>query len=340
MTHRVLHAVAALALSGATLPAIAQTAPGFHLRVFATAPANTSAPDSIIVVGNTLWVGFGNGAAKDGSSGSSTVVEYTPAGSIVRQVTIPGHNDGLRLDPTSGMLVALQNEDANPTIAYINPANGAVTAPIPLKSLNGGGGFDDMAFVNGRMFTSASNPTLDAKGINHAPAIAQIIATGRGYTYQTLLEGDANAIDAVSDTPVRLNLTDPDSLTVTPDGSILMTDQQDSQLVLVRVGRSKGPFVTRVPLLSNVQVDDTVFATASTGTLYMTDTGANEIFAITSQRFQVGKPYSASTGVPASGGIGPVPPFVGQLYLDTGAIVPIAGPNGFMTPHGLAFRAQ
>ncbi len=327
-----------LALAGA---AAAQTLPGFSLHVFATAPQGMSAPDSLLVLGTHLWAGYGDGAAKDGSSGASVVIEYNFDGSIQNQTTIPGHNDGLRYDPATGKIVALQNEDANPVIATIDPNTGIVTTYNPLKSVNGGGGFDDLAIIGGRLFASASNPTLNSQGQNRYPAIVDLVPTQNGnYSYQTLLAGNATAIDVITGRPVKLNLTDPDSLTITPGGNILMTDQQDAQLIEVRLGHGQGPFVSRIPLLSGVQLDDTVYATSNSGTLYIADTTGNTIYALDSQQFVTGKPYSASIGVPASGSQPAVPAFVGRLYPAIGAVVPVVNPNVLLSPHGLAFRAH
>jgi hypothetical protein len=36
---------------------------------------------------------------------------------------VPGYNDGLKIDPTTRRLWALQNEDANPNLVIINPEN-------------------------------------------------------------------------------------------------------------------------------------------------------------------------------------------------------------------------
>ena len=64
------------------------------------------APDSIAVLDGHVFVGYGNGAAPDGSDGkSSTIVEYKMNGDLVRTYSVVGHNDGLRVNPrTSGAL--------------------------------------------------------------------------------------------------------------------------------------------------------------------------------------------------------------------------------------------
>ena len=71
---------------------------------------------------------LGDGAAPDGSDGkSSTIVEYRPNGDIVTTYTVPGHNDGLRVNPKTKRLWAMQNEDGNPNLVIIDPIMGTQT---------------------------------------------------------------------------------------------------------------------------------------------------------------------------------------------------------------------
>ena len=53
---------------------------------------------------------------------------------------VKGHNDGLRLDPTTNQLWALQNEDANPKLVVIDPITGiTVKYTFAAKPPHGGG---------------------------------------------------------------------------------------------------------------------------------------------------------------------------------------------------------
>src|SRR5689334_22942015 len=95
---------AALAQAKAMAPYLVST--------FATSPANTSQPDSIVAWRDSIIVGFQNHVAKDGSDGlSSTLVEFSLAGGIKRTFSVPLHNDGLRI-VGDGKLWALQNNGA------------------------------------------------------------------------------------------------------------------------------------------------------------------------------------------------------------------------------------
>src|ERR1700731_3675796 len=120
--------------------------PGFTITIFAGPLAGSTAPDSIAVVGNFVWVAYGNNGNPDGSKGAkSQIVEYSSAGKVKRNLTVIGHNDGLRLDPTTHQLWALQNEDANPNLVGIDPITG-VTVKFAAKPPHGGG-YDDMVFT-------------------------------------------------------------------------------------------------------------------------------------------------------------------------------------------------
>jgi hypothetical protein len=65
-----------------------------HISVLATAPANSSAPDSITVAGDNIWVAYTNGADSTGLSGASTVVEYDRSGHVEQTYQIAGYVAG------------------------------------------------------------------------------------------------------------------------------------------------------------------------------------------------------------------------------------------------------
>jgi len=67
-------AMATIISSGiAALPALGQTAvPPYQLSVFAAAPTGLTAPDSIAVLRDHVFVGYGDGNKPDGSDGKKT----------------------------------------------------------------------------------------------------------------------------------------------------------------------------------------------------------------------------------------------------------------------------
>src|SRR5579872_3057112 len=96
--------------------------------VFATGgPISSTSPDSVFFGDSSLWVAYQNGADSTGASGSSTVVRYSPTGSVLHTWTIAGNVDGLRIAP-NGQVWALQNNDGNSALTVINPATNATTS--------------------------------------------------------------------------------------------------------------------------------------------------------------------------------------------------------------------
>jgi hypothetical protein len=113
----------------------------------------------------------------------SQIVEYDAAGKVKHTLTVTGHNDGLRLDPTTHQLWALQNEDANPNLLVIDPITG-FTVQYTFAAKPPHGGYDDMVFTNGAVYLSASNPTLDAKGNSIGPSIVRATLVAASHTVE------------------------------------------------------------------------------------------------------------------------------------------------------------
>jgi hypothetical protein len=324
---------ASLMLSGfIEFPASAQTpqaAPPYQLTVFAKAPSGLSAPDSIAVLRGHVFVGYGDGNAPDGSDGKSTqVVEYRMDGSVVHTYTVPGHSDGLKVDPVTHLLWALQNEDKNPNLVIINPENQRQKLYTFGPTLHGGG-YDDIVFRGCRTYISASNP---ANNPNTGPAIVSARLQGNTVDVEPVLEGTASATDLTSDATVQLNLQDPDSMTLDNLGNIVLDSQADQELIIVSDPGSQNQRVLRLPLSylkptgpAAVEVDDTVFVTSSEGFILFADKGLNTVFALNKKAFAPGAAYTAADGGP----------FVGTVDLTTGIITPIV--TGVSNPGGMVF---
>jgi hypothetical protein len=315
--------------------------PGFTLSTFASAPAGSTAPDSIAIVKNTVWVAFGNGGKPDGSDGAkSTIVEYSNKGAVLRSLTVVGHNDGLRLDPHTGKLWAMQNEDSDPNLVIINPASGSMENYTFGKTPHGGG-YDDIAFRGNAIYLSASNPTADSSGNVAGPSIVEAkLEADHTVSVTPLLPGTPNAVDMVTGKAITLNLTDPDSLIFAPSGDLLLDDQGDAQLVLVHLSSPDKQKTRVLTLAGSVQVDDTIFATSHHGYLLVADRDANTIYRLDAPGWVRDIAYSASTGVAAStkAPITPaIPAYVGEVNFHTGAVTPVI--SNLVSPHGMAFVA-
>jgi hypothetical protein len=303
--------------------------PPYTVSVFAKGANGNSSPDSIVQWRDSVLVGFQNGAAADGSDGrSSAIVQYSLTGQVERSFTVTGRNDGLRL-VAPDELWALQNEDANPRLVVIDLLSGRqFTFAFPPTAH--GGGYDDLAVVNGQVFISASNPNLDANGVNVFPALLRITLQGGQIHLTPVLEGNAEAIDIPSGQTVTLDLTDPDSLAVDELGNVVLDSQQDGELVFVGHPLTPRQTVTRLSLsitgAGPTTVDDTAFAPHRPAFILVSDTPNNQVLRIDRMfGFEAGTPYSASD----TAGV------VGALNLDTGVLTPVV--TGLGSGHGMIF---
>ncbi|HET7891213.1 MAG TPA: hypothetical protein VFL34_06795 [Candidatus Sulfotelmatobacter sp.] len=299
----------------------------YTISTFATGVAGEySAPDSIAVLGGHIFIGYGNGIAPDGSDGkSSTIVEYKMNGDVVRTYTVKGHNDGLRLNPRTKKLWAMQNEDGNPNLAIINPVNGT-KAVYTFGPTPHGGGYDDIAFRGDDVFLSASNP---ANNPNYAPAVVKATIRGSMVSISEALNASAIATNITTDSPVTLNLQDPDSMIFDPFGNLVLDSQADGELIIVHRVGFPDQDVFRLKLSLNgasTQVDDTIFATSTYGVILVSDRDAGAagvVYAISKDIFAPGAAYTAT------------PNSVGSLNFNTGVITNVV--SGMVSPHGMAF---
>jgi hypothetical protein len=161
-----------------------------------------------------------------------------------------------------------------------------------------------------------------------------VSATLEGNTVDVkpVLSGDASAIDIPTDATIQLNLQDPDSMTLDPQGNIVLDSQGDQELIIVSNPGASNQRVLHLPLTyqtpkgpAAVEVDDTAFVTSTEGFILFADKGLNTVFALKRKAFAPGAAYTAADGGP----------FVGTIDLTTGIITPIV--TGLMNPGGLVF---
>jgi hypothetical protein len=315
----------ALAAAGQVIAAVPYT-----VSTFATGVANLYfQPDSIALLDGHIFIGYGNGAAPDGSDGkSSTIVEYKMNGDVVTTYSVVGHNDGLRMNPRTKQLWAMQNEDGNPNLVIIDTTKGTQTVytfgPTPH-----GGGYDDISFRGSDVFLSASNPSNNP---NFAPAVVKATIGGSVVNVSEALNASATATDISTDTPVTLNLQDPDSVIFNRFGDLVLDSQADGELIIVHHLGFIDQSVYHLALTLNgatTQVDDTIEATSTHGTILVSDRDAGAagiIYAISKNIFSPGAAYTAT------------PTSVGSLDFDTGVIANVV--TGLVSPHGMAFIAS
>jgi len=306
------------------------TAPkGFSVSVFAKSTSSFWNPDSVEVAGDHVWVGYQNTTSKTGATpATSTVVEYTLSGKLRATYSAPGHVDGVRVDPSTGLVWVLSNEDGNPQLTIIDPV-ARTTTPFTIDSVNGGGGFDDVAFLGGTAYISASNPQGSS-----VPAVVSATLDFGTHTVSTatVLRTDDTATSVIDGSTVTLALTDPDSMYVVPSGpragDLQLDSQGDSELVFIHHPGASDQSVSVLPV--NNQMDDTIFPTSPSGTLLASDTTlTGAVYAIKSKHWDTTQYLSSA---PSDS---PVIAYVGTISPTTGTNKPFI--TGFSNPHGEAF---
>ncbi len=306
------------------------TLDGWQVSLFARGTSEYSSPDSAVVDGDHVFLDYQNNTAKDGTDHlTSTIVEYTMDGKVVKTFKASGHSDGMRMDPTTKLLWVVSNEDGNPAFETIDPASGTVT-PYAFPKTPHGGGYDDVYFLNGLSFITASAPTLNKDGNNVFPAVDKITLSNGKVVLTPILMGNADAIDTTAganNAKVSLNMTDPDSLSTDGKGNLVVVSQADSQIIMLN---NPGTAQQKASTLRvGSQLDDTVWATTKHGRLLVVDGTANQTYWLSIPEFSVGTVYTQTPD--DSGVVG----LVGAVDMSTGFVLPIA--LGFSKPTGMLF---
>ena len=300
-------------------------------------PAGATQPDDLAVTadGADLWIGYGNGVDTFGHGGPSNLVEYDlSSGAVLQNLIIPGHLDGLKINPTTNDVWATENEDGNPTLAIVNHVTDNFTIYTFSPTLITGG-LDDLAFSGPNstdVFIVASSQVNTT-----TPVIVQISGKPMTDTAVTsTLPGAPPTVWNIATNTLETTDTigDPDSMTLDPAGELVLDNRSDDSLYIARAATAVNP-VLRVPLTLSgkpVEVNDTISTTSATtgvastaGFIYITDTTANVLYALTKPYFPANEFYTAANVVGD----------VGLVNLNTGVVTPVV--TGFKGVHGLAF---
>lgn len=332
---------AAAADAHVTLPA------GFHATVFAAAPGKATGPDDITKLGDHLFVAYQNGVGSMGEPSptgntNSTVVEYTQQGHVVASWSVVGKVDGLGADPWRHRVIATVNEDGDSSLYTITPDRRGHSDADDVKHytysqnpLPHGGGTDSVVVRDGVIFISASAPAADADGTTFSgPALYTAHLDQNTAALTPVLRDNSTATDAITGKVTTLNLSDPDSSEVVPrvvqrfGGDVLLDSQGDGELIFLHDPGHEHQQATVLSL--STQIDDSAFATGSRDTtLYVVDSGKNEILAITGP-FQRGEMLAS---VPNDSTVDPGN--LATVNTATGVVTPFGA--GFTNPKGLLF---
>ena len=308
-----------------------------NVKTFAVAPKGTSAPDSITIENGTIFVEYGNGADSTGAGGSSTIIQYDKAGHIEHTYKIAGSVDGLKFNPYTGQIWALQNQDGNSTLTLIDPVSHKVTGPLSFANSSATRGYDDVVFEGNKVFLSYTNPNGTGD-----PTLVELVNGDRPnglLLTSTILTDGATGFDTVTGQIEAVPQSDPDSLKTAPNGDLLLTSGADGTIIDIQNPGTPNQAVAfttiqNIPAASigNAGLDDVIKPSATAGTFYLTDTKTNKVFSFHATGLNTNDYYASVGSLKAFGQIDPT----------TGVFTPLvtaanAGDLNFAAPHGVVF---
>ena len=293
-----------------------------------------------------IWTAYQNGINPDGTPGTlggpmqSTVAGYDAAsGVLVRTVQVTGKVDGLTADPALGVLIATDNEDDNSAFNLIYPVTAAVATYTysPNPAVDGVGGTDSIAVIDGQIYVSHSNPHDVTQPTAYLVTPDTLTSTLTALLTPVFFDNSI-ATNAITGTTVQMGLTDPDTNYVMPSisprfgGDLATISQADGEIVFAS-HVSKNPQLSLLPLTDNKPgnvppIDGLAVATSDHGTLYVVDNAASTIQALDTSAWRAGTVF---VGEPNDNGN----PIIGTLNLSTGVITPLG--NSFQSPTGMIF---
>jgi hypothetical protein len=302
-------------------------APGFKLTKLAAFPNSATNCDDLALLDGNLFIGCQNNVLSNGVGGpptakkdTSTLLEYTTSGKLVKTWTLTNKIDGLGADPLTHKVIVTLDEDANSRLVTITPSaptaqqvtnytyspdpRGASTPP----ALKTGGGTDTVTVdTAGHILIAASHAgtitgTATFKAVLTPPSSPG--ATGTAALSPTFLD-NATATNALTGASVPMALGDVDSATIVPPsspkyaGQYVVTDQTKLALIFAK-DLNNGTGLTYLP--TQFGLDDLRWATANGGTMYVVDKGPQlplgigSLYKITG-KFVKGGVYAANDGV-------------------------------------------
>jgi hypothetical protein len=341
---------------------------GFTITKLADAPKGAGNCDDLAFLAGHLFMGCQNKTLSNGGGGNSTLVEFTPAGAVVNTWTIKDKIDGMAADPLKNYVIVSLNEDANSHLATITPSAPAgqqlvyytyspdpraASTPVALRT---GGGTDQVS-VDGAghvLITGSHAGTKTGTAVFKVELTTPSSSTGTGTAAlsPTFLD-NASATNSTGSGTSTLALGDVDSGAIVPQdsprfgGSYVITDQTALELVFAsNIFSGTGLTVLKTAF----GLDDILWTTSTSGTLYVVDKGptVNLPAVSPSALYKVTGPFTKNTVLAANDGVGDqvvsvnltngkLTPFVRHLQTTKGLVY--LNPDGSQTQLALAGAA-
>lgn len=314
---------------------------GFTItRIAAPAPASAANCDDLAFLEGHLFLACQDKTLSSGGGGSSTLIEYTPAGRVINTWSITDKIDGMAADPLHQRVIVTLNEDTNTHLATITPSaasgqqvthytyspdpRAASTAP----ALRTGGGTDQVSVDSaGHILITGSHA-----GTKTGTAVFKVVltppsspsGTGTAMLSPTFLDNATAANGNTASGTAKLALGDVDSAAIVPQdsprfgGSYVVADQTALELVFANnIFNGTGLTVLKTPF----GLDDLLWATSAGGTLYVVDKGATaSLPAVSSSAlYKVTGPFVKNTVLASNDGVGDQ---VVTVNLNNGSLTP------------------
>jgi hypothetical protein len=303
------------------------------IKTFQAPADGSSAPDSVTTAGGSTFIEYGNGADSTGAGGSSTIVQYDKAGRIEFSYSIPGSVDGLKYNPVTGEIWALQNQDGNSTLTLIDPKTHDVSAPLSFANPSATRGYDDVVFKGNQVFLSYTNPVNPGD-----PTLVELVNGDRPsgtLTTKSILSFGATGLDTVTGKVELVPQNDPDSLKLAPNGDLLLTSGDDGAIIDVKHAGTAQQSVSFTPIAgvgAGAGLDDVIKPDATSGTFVLADTATDKVFSFHATGLNTDDYYASVGSLKAFGQVDPT----------TGAFTPLLSADNapgfnFSSPHGVSF---
>jgi hypothetical protein len=240
-------------------------------------PEELTDPAGLTQYDGSLYAAFTNGVGSQGQASASgnldsTIVEFTPGGSVEAQWDVAGQAEGLAANPSTGQIVVTVNSAANSSIYSIQPG-GSVTHYAYSEALPSKGGTGEATYFGGQLLVTASQPTAPAAS---SPAVYSVsldsatkVAAIKAYYWDNSGAKIANDNGGSGDqlgTNVTLDLTSPSSISV-----LASTAPRLANHLIVSSGSSEviGSYSGSLwDLKTSEPVGDVAVVTSWNGTLY------------------------------------------------------------------------